>query len=76
MQRLLIIHCIFLIVALFIAFAVVPADLMYFNKGTDEEISYYYYGAITFKNFKPWGITFTWFLGLTCGRLIFRAFMK
>ena len=76
MQRLLIIHFIFLIVALLIAFAVVPADLMYFNKSTDEEISNYYYGAITFENFKAWGIAFTWFLGLTCGRLIFRALMK
>ena len=76
MRRLLIIHFIFLIVALLIAFALVPADLMYFDKSTDEEISNYYRGAITFKNLKAWGITFTWFLGLTCGRLIVRALMR
>ena len=76
MLRLVKIHAIFLVIALFIAFALVPADLWYFDKASDQEISSYYNGAISLENLKAWKIVFIWFLGLTCGRLIIRALMS
>lgn len=76
MLRLLTTHLIFLIVALVIAFVLVPADLMYFDKVPIEEIKNYYNSAITFEKSKAWKIFFTWVLGLTCGRLIIRALRK
>lgn len=76
MLRLLKIHFIFLIVALVIAFVLVPVDLMYFNKVPTEEINHYYQSALTLEKSKAWKIVFTWFLGLSCGRLMLKALMK
>lgn len=76
MLRLLKIHFIFLIVALVIAFILVPLDLMYFEKVPTEEINYYYQSAIMLEQSKAWKIVFTWFLGLSCGRLMIKALMK
>lgn len=76
MLRLLKIHFIFLIVALVIAFILVPIDLMYFEKVPTEEINNYYQSAITLELSKAWKIVFTWFLGLSCGRLMIKALMK
>lgn len=76
MLRLLKIHFIFLVVALVIAFILVPVDLMYFDKIPTEEINNYYQSAITLEQSKAWKIVFTWFLGLSCGRLMIKALMK
>ena len=76
MLRLLKIHSIFLVVALVIAFVLVPLDMSYFREATDEEISLYFNGAFTFEYIKAWKIAFTWFIGLICGRLIILALRK
>lgn len=76
MLRLVKIHIIFLIVALIIAFALIPIDMMYLRKLPEEELSSYFNGAFNLENTKAWKIFFTWFLGLTCGRLMLRALMK
>ncbi len=76
MLRLFKIHFIFLIVALLIAFVLVPADLLYFDKVPTEEIINYYQNAITLEQSKPWKIVITWFIGLSCGRLMINALMK
>ena len=62
--------------ALVIAFILVPIDLMYFEKVPTEEINNYYQSAITLELSKAWKIVFTWFLGLSCGRLMIKALMK
>ena len=76
MLRLVKIHIIFLIVALIIAFALIPLDMLYLRKLPEEELSSYFNGAFTLENAKGWKIFFTWFLGLTCGRLMLRALMR
>ena len=76
MQRLFIIHLIFLGVALIIAFVLVPADLFYLEKAPGEEIKTYYHNAMEMKFSDAWKIVFTWFLGLTCGRLMLKALLK
>ncbi|MBT8112775.1 MAG: hypothetical protein KJO81_00490 [Gammaproteobacteria bacterium] len=67
------IHLIFLAIALFVAFALVPLNQMYFDHYPAEEIKQYYQDAFTFKSGKAWKIVFTWLLGLTSGRLMLRA---
>ncbi len=76
MSRLIKLHIIFLIVALVIAFVLVPADMLYFRKVSAEEVNQYLNGAVAFEDFKAWKILFTWFLGLSCGRLMLRALMR
>ena len=76
MLRLLKIHLIFLVVALVIAFVLVPLDMSYFREVPDEEISMYFNGAITLEYIKAWKIAFTWFVGLACGRFMIRALMR
>ncbi len=76
MQRLLIIHLIFLGVALIIAFALVPADLWYFDKVPGKEIEVYYQDAMELEFSDAWKTVFTWFLGLTCGRLMLKALLR
>ena len=76
MLRLLKIHLIFLVIALAIAFIFVPLDMSYFREATDEEVSLYLNGAFTLEYIKAWKIAFTWFVGLTCGRLMIRALMS
>ncbi len=70
------IHIIFLLVALLIAFVLVPLEQMYFNNLSLEEVKKYYRDAISFESGKAWKLVFTWFLGLTCGRLMLRALAK
>lgn len=70
------IHIIFLIVALFIAFALIPLEQLYINHLPAEEVKKYYSDAISFKSGKAWKLVFTWFLGLTCGRIMLRALAK
>jgi len=76
MQGILVTHFIFLGVALVIAFALVPADLLYFDKVSSEEIKTYYQDAMKMKFSDAWQIVFTWFLGLTCARLMLKALIK
>lgn len=76
MRRLLVIHLIFLGVALVIAFALVPADLLYFDKVPDKEVEAYYRDAMELKFSDAWEVVFTWFLGLTCGRLMLKALLR
>ncbi len=75
MLHLLKIHLIFLAIALLIAFALIPVDQFYFGKIPAQEIKDYYHNAMAFEKTKAWKIVFTWFLGLTCGRLMLRALM-
>ncbi|MEM7400814.1 MAG: hypothetical protein AAF304_02560 [Pseudomonadota bacterium] len=72
-MKLILLHVLFLIIALLIAFALVPLDLIYFEKKPVEEVQQYYLGAFSFESMRAWKIVFTWFLGLTCGRFIVRA---
>lgn len=76
MRRLLLIHLVFLIIALLIAFVLVPLEKVYFGQATPEWAANYYRNAITLGSYKAWGIAFTWFLGLSCGRLILKALAK
>ena len=71
--KLLLIHFLFLIIALFIAFALVPFDQVYFDNQPVEQVKQYYQDALEFKSSKAWKIVFTWFLGLSCGRLMVKA---
>lgn len=66
-------HILFLAIALFVAFAFIPFDHLYFDKIPVEEIKQYYQDALAFKSGKAWKIVFTWFLALTCGRLMLKA---
>jgi len=75
-MKILLLHILFLVIALLIAFAVVPLDKMYFDKVPVEDIKQYYSDALAFKTGNAWKIVFTWFLGLSCGRLILRALSK
>ncbi len=72
-MKLILLHILFLLIALAIAFALVPLDNYYFDKMPVEEVKQYYQDAINFRSDKAWKIVFTWFLGLSCGRLIVRA---
>ncbi len=76
MRRLLIIHVFLLLIALFITFALVPLDRMYFKNIPTDEISLYYENALAFKSGEAWKIAFTWFLGLTCGRIMVKALLS
>ena len=76
MQRLIIIHLIFLGMSLVIAFVLVPTDMLYFEKVQSEEIKAYYQNAKNFEFSDAWKIAFTWFLGLTCGRLMLKALLR
>ncbi len=73
MLRLFKIHLIFLAIALFVAFALIPLDHIYFDHLPTEEVKQYYSDAFSFESGKAWKIVFTWLLGLTCGRLILKA---
>lgn len=75
-MRLVLLHVLFLAIALLIAFALIPFDRLYFNNVPSEEIERYYQDALSFKSLDAWKKVFTWFLGLTCGRLILRALSK
>lgn len=66
----------FFLVALFIAFALVPLDRIYFSHHPTEEIRKYYQDAISFQSGKAWKIVATWFIGLSCGRLMLKALTK
>ena len=70
------IHLIFLVISLLIAFALIPADQFYFSNIHAQEIKDYYYDEMAFEKTKAWKIVFTWFLGLTGGRLMIRALNK
>lgn len=76
MLRLLKIHIIFLVIALIIAFALIPLEQFYFGQNPTEEIKQYYQDAFSFESGKAWKIVFTWFLGLSCGRLMLRALVR
>ena len=70
------IHVIFLVIALLIAFALIPIEQFYFGQYPVEEIKQYYRDAFSFESGKAWKIVFTWFLGLSCGRLMLRALAR
>ncbi len=72
-MKLLLIHIIFLIIALLIAFVLFPLDQVYFDHQPVEKVKQYYQDAFAFESSKAWKIVFTWFLGLSCGRLMVRA---
>ena len=76
MYRLILVHIIFLLVALFVAFGLVPFDRAMFNNVPAAEISEYYENALTFKRGEAWKKVFTWFLGLSCARIVIKALMK
>ncbi len=67
---------IFLLVALLIAFALVPLEQLYINNLPIEEVKKYYSDALRFESGKAWKLVFTWFLGLSCGRIMLRALAK
>jgi len=73
MLRLIKIHILFLAIAMLIAFAMVPLDQMYFDHLPAEEVKQYYRDAFSFESGKAWKLVFTWFLGLSCGRLMLKA---
>ena len=76
MRRLVWIHLALLLVALFIAFGLVPFDRLVFKNFSSIEVVEYYTDAFSLKNKEAWKIVFTWFLGLTCGRLMLRALLR
>jgi hypothetical protein len=76
MIQLIKLHILFLAVAVFIAFALIPLDLMYFEHYPAEDIKKYYRDALSFESGKAWKAVFTWFLGFSCGRLMLRALAK
>ena len=76
MRRLILIHIFLFLIALFITFALVPLDRMYFKNIPTAEITQYYENAIAFKSGEAWKIVFTWFLGLSCGRIMVKALMS
>jgi len=76
MRRLLWIHICLLLVAFFIAFALVPLDRMVFRNIPAIEITNYYESALAFKSGEAWKIFFTWFLGLSCARIMIKALMS
>jgi len=77
MLRLIKIHIVFLLIAIFIAYVLVPADWYYFEKVSAEDIKQYYQNTFSFsKKSSPWKILITWFIGLSCGRLIIKALRK
>ena len=76
MKRLLVVHLIFLMIALLIAFVFIPLERFYFGKVPPGWLESYYHDALTFGSYKAWSSVFTWFLGLSCGRLIFKAFTR
>ena len=67
------IHLIFIVIAFLIAFILFPMEMLFFEGASNEDIWAYYQNAITLEKTNAWKILFTWFLGLTCGRLIIRA---
>lgn len=75
-MKFILLHVLFLAIALFIAFALIPFDHWYFDNVPSEDIKQYYQNAFSFKSDNAWKIVFTWFLGLSCGRLIIRALSK
>jgi len=76
MLRFFKIHFIFLVIALLIAFVLIPLEQLYVNNLPVEEVRKYYSDAFSFKSGKAWKLVFTWFLGLTCGRIMLRALAK
>lgn len=76
MLRLVKIHLIFLAIALFVAFALIPIDQLYFDHYPVEKVKQYYRDAFSFESGKAWKIVFTWLLGLSCGRLMLRALVQ
>ncbi|MFK7815809.1 MAG: hypothetical protein AB8B92_05685 [Gammaproteobacteria bacterium] len=76
MVRFFTLHIIFLIVALLIAFALVPLEQLYLKDLPVEEVKKYYSDALSFESAKAWKLVFTWFLGLSCGRIMLRALAK
>jgi hypothetical protein len=72
-MKFVLLHVLFLAIALFIAFALIPLDYLYIDNVPSEEVKKYYQGAFSFKSADAWQTVFTWFLGLTCGRLMIRA---
>lgn len=75
-MKVLKIHLIFLIVALLISFILIPLDQYFFDKSPTEEIKAYIENGITFKSLDAWKKVITWFIGLSCGRLMIKALMK
>lgn len=75
-MKLFLLHVLFLAIALLIAFALVPFDHMHFDKVPSEQIIKYYQDAFSFKSGDAWQIVFTWFLGLTCARLMIKALSR
>ena len=73
MPKLIKIHLIFFMIAMFIAFVLIPFDHYYFDHLPIEEIKKYYRGAFDFSSTDSWKFVFTWFLGLSCGRLMLKA---
>ena len=77
MLRLVKIHIIFLLIAILIAYVLVPADWYYFEKLSAEEITDYYKNTFSFtQKSNPLKILITWFIGLSCGRLLIKALRK
>ena len=73
MRTFLKIHLLFFIIALIIAFILFPIEMLFFEGASNEDIQRYYQDAITLEKLNAWKICITWFIGLTCGRLILRA---
>jgi len=72
-KQLVKIHLVLLVVALIITFVLFPVDMLFFDGASNDDVQAYYKNAVTFEKMNAWKIFFTWFLGLTCGRLIVRA---
>ncbi len=73
MKQLVKIHLVLLVVALIITFVLFPVDMLFFEGASNDDVQAYYKNAVTLEKMNAWKIFFTWFLGLTCGRLIVRA---
>lgn len=70
------IHIIFLVIALVISFILIPLDQYVFDKLPDNQIRAYIVNGVTFNSLDAWKKVFTWFIGLSCGRLMIKALMK
>jgi len=73
MPRLIKLHLIFLTIALLIAFLLIPVDQYFFENLSVDDVKKYYREAFNFSSAEAWKKVFTWFLGLTCGRLMLKA---
>jgi len=72
-MKVILLHVLFFVIGLFVAFALIPFDQMVFENYPVDAIKQDYQDAFALKSGKAWKIVYFWFIGLTCARLMVRA---